>query len=121
MIQENTMNGKLTVCLLVVGLVAAMAATEASAHWPCHAAGGWAYWPGSYSGEYVPYFAKHPPVYYSYVVRRPYGLSPYPWPPVVRTGATAGTVKAGPIARNPFVVRTAAGKMPVANPYLVSR
>lgn len=31
--------------------------------------------------EEPPYFAKFPPVYYSHIVRRPYGVSPYAAPP----------------------------------------
>ncbi|MEQ1905012.1 MAG: hypothetical protein ABL888_12565 [Pirellulaceae bacterium] len=31
--------------------------------------------------EDIPYFAKFPPVYYSHIVRRPYGVSPYAAPP----------------------------------------
>ncbi len=31
--------------------------------------------------EEPPYFAKFPPVYYSHIVRRPYGISPYAAPP----------------------------------------
>jgi hypothetical protein len=38
------------------------------------------YQPG-YSQEYVPYFALHPPVYYSYPIARTYGDSPFPYPP----------------------------------------
>ena len=30
--------------------------------------------------EQPPYFAKFPPVYYSHIVRRPYGISPYAAP-----------------------------------------
>ena len=33
-----------------------------------------------FSREDVPYFAKFPPVYYSHIVRRPYGVSPYAAP-----------------------------------------
>lgn len=41
------------------------------------------YWPSAYSTystESVPYFAMHPPVYYSYRVPRTYGYSPYAFP-----------------------------------------
>jgi hypothetical protein len=34
-----------------------------------------------YSSENVPYYALHPPVYYSYPVARTYGDSPFPYPP----------------------------------------
>lgn len=33
----------------------------------------------------VPYFAAHPPVYYSYPVPRTYGYSPFAYPPGVMT------------------------------------
>jgi hypothetical protein len=36
---------------------------------------------GCYQREDIPYFAKFPPVYYSNIVRRPYGVSPYAVPP----------------------------------------
>ncbi|HAY78733.1 MAG TPA: hypothetical protein DCY79_02870 [Planctomycetaceae bacterium] len=36
-----------------------------------------------------PYFAVHPPVYYSHRVYRPYGLSPYAWPATPRNYARA--------------------------------
>jgi len=36
-------------------------------------------------GDRVPYFAAYPPVYYSHPVARPYGYSPFAYPPGVRT------------------------------------
>lgn len=33
----------------------------------------------------VPYYALHPPVYYSHIVPRPYGYSPYAYPPGIMT------------------------------------
>jgi hypothetical protein len=48
-----------------------------------------------------PYFAIHPPVYYSVPVPRPYGYSPYAYPAYVQTPAPA---KSEPVAHvNPFV------------------
>jgi hypothetical protein len=38
----------------------------------------------------VPYFAAHPPVYYSYPVPRTYGYSPFAYPPYVMTPDVAG-------------------------------
>jgi len=38
-----------------------------------------------YGREHIPYFALHPPVYYSYPVPRPYGYSPYAYPPGTMT------------------------------------
>jgi len=35
---------------------------------------------GDFSREQPPYFATFPPVYYSHVVKRPYGISPYAAP-----------------------------------------
>lgn len=43
---------------------------------------GW-YW--LYRREPVPYYALYPPVYYSYPVPRPYGYSPFAYPPGVAT------------------------------------
>jgi hypothetical protein len=44
-----------------------------------------AIWPGTIGildrVEEPPYFAKFPPVYYSHIVPRPYGISPYAAPP----------------------------------------
>ena len=37
------------------------------------------------SDRQIPYFAEHPPVYYSYPVPRTYGWSPYAYPPTVMT------------------------------------
>ena len=48
--------------------------------WGC----GWGYYnqPSQYSYEYIPYYALHPPVYYSYRIdARSYGDSPFPYPP----------------------------------------
>ena len=56
----------------------------------------WAGWPNSgYSYPYIhgyqhtdrriPYFAEHPPVYYSHPVARPYGYSPYAYLPPIMT------------------------------------
>lgn len=43
-------------------------------------------WPnGFYQDERIPYFALHPPVYYSAPVPRTYGWSPWAYPPGVQT------------------------------------
>ena len=51
--------------------------------YPSYIQQGFAGGPGAYGGfgfqlprEQPPYFAKFPPVYYSHVVKRPYGISP---------------------------------------------
>jgi hypothetical protein len=51
----------------------------------------------------VPYFAAHPPVYYSYPVPRTYGHSPFAYPPHFRTPE----IVAEPVAleiSNPYVL-----------------
>jgi hypothetical protein len=53
----------------------------------------------------VPYFAAHPPVYYSYPVPRTYGYSPFAYPPQVMT---------------PDVVEPTAGPVEIINPYVPS-
>jgi hypothetical protein len=78
--------------------------------------GGWAY--GGYRWETAniptpPYFAVHPPVYYSEPVRLPYGISPLPRLPSpgydVRPSTAADVAPAAPrlpgvMIVNPFVV-----------------
>lgn len=61
-----------------------------------------------------PYFAQHPPVYYSGIVRRPYGISPYAAPPGVAPVEMSIPVEtAQPLSiRNPFVKQP----MPVSAP-----
>jgi hypothetical protein len=68
--------------LLAVTLLVAVAASEARAGWPLGTFGYGSYYaPGMYASDTrVPYFALHPPVYYSYPVPRPYGYSPWAYP-----------------------------------------
>jgi hypothetical protein len=68
-------------------------AATASAQGPCGPFapyGGFSSFGGLYGGAWqmqafdrVPYFALHPPVYYSHPVARPYGYSPFALPPGV--------------------------------------
>ncbi len=51
----------------------------------------------------VPYFAAHPPVYYSYPVPRTYGHSPFAYPPHFRTPEFAVEPVAIEIS-NPYVL-----------------
>jgi len=53
-----------------------------------------------YSTESIPYFAEFPPVYYSGPVARPYGYSPYAYPPNVLTPEPEPEPK---ITINPYV------------------
>lgn len=70
-------------CLFLFGMafvvVTSDSATAHDGYW--NVAAGW--WPGprAYTQEHIPYFAKHPPVYYSRPITRPYGYVPYAyWP-----------------------------------------
>jgi hypothetical protein len=93
---------------------------------------GWMPW-SLYAGEYIPYHALHPPVYYSYPVPRSYGYSPFAYPPGTPTPevhfapepkvvpnhyvpqdakvqATTNRVAESPLRiRNPFVAQTETG------------
>ena len=64
-----------------------------------------------YTQDRIPYFAQHPPVYYSYVVPRPYGFSPYAYPENVMTPERAPVAKPATLI-NPFVPQTADGPVP---------
>lgn len=50
-----------------------------------------------YTPYKVPYFALHPPVYYSYPVPRPYGYSPFAYPP--------GTMTPEIVAPTPVIIQ----------------
>ncbi len=81
-----------TALLFSVLLLAAVSANVAQAQFPYGYGGDIATWNGwgtgwGYLGTRVgfmpqpPYYAIHPPVYYSaQIIRRPYGYSPYAWP-----------------------------------------
>lgn len=56
-----------------------------------------------------PYFALHPPVYYSYPVPRPYGYSPFAYSGNVRTPAIIGEVVQPEVIRNPHVPSSQSG------------
>ena len=83
---------------MVLGLVS-MLADSAVAGGPCGCGYGSR---GMYSQDRIPYFAQHPPVYYSYVVPRPYGYSPYAYPGTVMTPERPAVVKPVMLI-NPFV------------------
>jgi len=86
-------------------------------------------WQSTYAYEHIPYFAQHPPVYYSYPVRRTYGHSPYAWLPVV-TARAYRPCKAPVVLRNPYVAGVAAAAagselvqnspLRIANPYVAA-
>ena len=59
----------------------------------------------------VPYFAAHPPVYYSYPVPRTYGYSPFAYPPYVMTPEVGG--ESAPVEiTNPYVPSSKQEKPP---------
>ena len=81
-----------------------------------------------YSLNFVPvppYFALHPPVYYSHPVPRPYGYSPYSYPGTVMTPAEYNPPKVQDVV-NPYVTpktdepkdRTAALPAIMINPFV---
>jgi hypothetical protein len=76
-----------TQLMILLVLVAALFAAAPGAHAQgCWGDGGWGYGYLYQSLDYnVPYFAAHPPVYYSYPVPRTYGYSPFAYPPNVMT------------------------------------
>ncbi|WP_442481348.1 hypothetical protein [Aeoliella sp. SH292] len=57
----------------------------------------------SYSDYRVPYFAAHPPVYYSHPVARPYGFSPFAYPPHILTPEVTCAPSAPVMIENPYV------------------
>ena len=62
--------------------------------------GGFAPWYTGYTREHIPYYALHPPVYYSYPVPRTYGYSPFAYPP----GVMMPEVEMQPqVIENPYV------------------
>lgn len=57
----------------------------------------------SYSDYRVPYFAAHPPVYYSHPVARPYGFSPFAYPPHILTPEVTCAPAVPVTITNPYV------------------
>ena len=55
-----------------------------------------------------PYFAIHPPVYYSHAVPRTYGYSPYAYPGSVRTPEVKVEAPAAKMVKNPYATPAAA-------------
>jgi hypothetical protein len=87
---------------LIVAAVAALCVGQNVAQ----AGDGWCGWGyGScswYTREYVPYYAMHPPVYYSYPVPRAYGWSPFAYPAYVMTPEAKPVAKPA-MFHNPYV------------------
>jgi hypothetical protein len=66
---------RIAICLILIGF-----ASTLYAFWPYGGYCGSPYMGGVYSLSDPPYFSTNPPVYYSRVVPRPYGWSPFPYP-----------------------------------------
>ncbi len=89
---------------------------------------GWWY-PYSYQYDRIPYFALYPPVYYSYPLAQPYGLSPFNYGSYGYGGGSPAAQLAGPVTvSNPYAPRMAAkettpqpqvgGALRIDNPYV---
>ena len=81
------MNAKLILVGLAGMIALAFLASRMARTWSTvpYAAACWGYGYSTYYSTGVPYFALHPPVYYSYRVARTYGYSPFAYPPGVLT------------------------------------
>jgi hypothetical protein len=89
---------------LVAAAVAVFCLSQEPAQADHGAWGGFAPWYTGYTREYVPYYAMHPPVYYSYPVPRPYGFSPWAYPPGVMTPEILGEMSGPKEIINPHVL-----------------
>ena len=69
--------------LLATGFCASQAHAQVSVLGPgAYGLGFFDYGSANYGNNYrIPYYALFPPVYYSYPVARPYGYSPFAYPP----------------------------------------
>jgi hypothetical protein len=117
--------------LLAFSVTCALPGASPAADGPYFSCGGFPPWPYLAPSIYVlersPYFALHPPVYYSYPVRRTYGLFPYPYLP--QAPALSVTLPHPSVVQNPYVAeKTAAaresgheaeGPLVTLNPYVV--
>jgi hypothetical protein len=124
---------------LAVALALAAVPATAEAGWPTcgyrdHFYGLWGN-PYVYSqgAAYIPpYYAIHPPVYYSpHITARPYGASPYAWGPMYTPNVRIAAAPAAPpepqMIENPYI--KAAAPAPAAasaprmidNPYYVAK
>jgi len=102
------MNKLILILLIAVAMSLACAAPSAQA---CDSLGyGYGYLYNALDYR-VPYFAAHPPVYYSYPVPRTYGYSPFAYPPHVMTPEVAAAVQPLQIS-NPYVPADKASPAP---------
>lgn len=91
--------------VLTCGLLLLAASSTAQAFQPY--AGFGTFFPGYgyniYGMDSVPYFALHPPVYYSRPVPRPYGWSPFAYPPGIMTPDVESPAIQPQVYSNPHV------------------
>ena len=111
---------------LLVAILCTLSASSASAQFGGYGYGLGAFngpfgysgnWQSSYSGRTPPYFALHPPVYYSGQINRiPYGSSPYAALPNNNCNAQRGYAPAAPMYSNPGPTSESVGQM-IINPH----
>ena len=91
--------------LLAAGVCASRASAQVSVLGPgAYGLGFFDYGSTNYGGNYrIPYYALFPPVYYSYPVARPYGYSPFAYPPGTVTPEAPQQAVAPVEYRNPLV------------------
>jgi len=106
------MTGKIK-WLLAAIVAAAILPVAAQAQSPFYGYGGYGGWgqqgygQGIYSGtnRVPPYFALHPPVYYSHeIIRRPMGASPFAYPSWYTPPSYAGEMAAAQPAPQPMMI-----------------
>lgn len=117
--------------LIAAAVVWGMSAGKAEAQVGLGYGGGYGFGMGLYglmNTEPPPYYALFPPVYYSLPVARPYGYSPFAYPPGTMTPEPARVVAKEVL--NPFVprrpvskpaVRTASAPQELINPFVERR
>ena len=71
------------IALAVVAVATILSESSAKAQWGGFPGYGYGY--NIYTSERVPFYAISPPVYYKHPVPRPYGYSPFAYPPGVLT------------------------------------
>lgn len=117
------MKAKIFAMALAAAVLGCAGGARQAVAWDGFYGGGWLY-PGYnlYASDTVPYFALHPPVYYSRPVARPYGYSPFPYPPYVMTPDPK--MRTPVLIRNPYVSAVEPGEGPqplrIVNPYVTA-
>lgn len=91
----------LSCCLVFVSLCGSALAGGCDYFTPWSYCGWGGYSQTTYSQESVPYYALHPPVYYSRPIARTYGDNPFPYPP----GMTAFQAYSPQYTPQPQIIR----------------